>query len=311
VEPATTLRVRSLVAALAIGVVAAGTSAADEAQLPPLAAVPTSVVQPDDADGATRAAALEEAFRSTEVPVRVAGAQAAATADHARLGELLLKYLGKEKEAVVRLAVIDALGSQRRSEKKVFPRLHGMVEAVVAARAEVRKRSKPPVPLQGGALAAGKDAAAAVAARRAQSHEVACLVRALRRLGTLPKDHGVSFAELLLDADDRVVVEVLDTWSGWKPDGVYPAIYEIYARYPTEYRWEGGHVIDLVGDDLTARAMWEARHGDPLGKRPRPLVVRAIRACLKAMTDKDFATPADFKAWMSGAAGAPPAKGAK
>lgn len=259
-----------------------------------------------DAEAATARAALEDAFRSTEVPVRCAGATSAADGDHGLVAETLLRYHGREKVALVRFAIVDALGSQVRSEDKVGARLLAHVDGVVARRADQRKRGRPPVPLDAnGAVPPTQEAQAALRARRDESREVALTLRALRRLGTTPKDRGASLTELLLDGDDDVAVETLGCLAAWKPtgpalharDGVLDVLAEIYARYPTPYRWEGGAVIDLAGTNATAKAKWEARHGDPASKRARPRLVAALYAALEALTGRTFDTPAALEAW--------------
>lgn len=295
---------RSLSAALAALAASAGVAwALDEPYPEGLVAEPPAARPTADADVVAAVAALETAFSSTDVPVREAGARAAAAHDHAKLADVLLRYHGKEKEPVVRFAIVDALGVQSRSAAKVGARLHAALEKVVAGREDQRKRTRPPVPLSpSGDLAPTAEAMTAFLARRAESREAAHTLRAVRRLGVVPKDRGARYAELLLDAVDEVAIETLACFAAWKPDGVLPAVHELYARYPSAHRWEGGVMIDLAGDNATAKAMWEARQGDPNHKRPRPKVVVAVHDALLALTGRDFETPSALAAWMRAAA---------
>lgn len=276
--------------------------AADDGIPPP----PAAARELTDAEATAATEALEAAFRSTDAAVRRAGAEHAAGGDHVATADLLLKYLGKEKDADVRVAVIDALGNQRRSVKKVGARLLGAVDRIVEARSDQRKRSRPPVPLDAnGRIPQTADAARLVAARRAESREVAHLVRAACSVGAVPKDLGASWAELLLDANDDVVVEALRAFGAWRPVGVLPAVHELFARYPTPARWEGGVVIDLAGDNASAKATWESRHGDPAGKRPRPRVTAAIHVALPLLAGRDFETPEALRAFLKAERGGP------
>ena len=139
---------------------------------------------------------------------------------------------------------------------------------------------------------------AALDAKRARARVRAAAVDLLAGWRFRSEGFRETVIHFLQDGDDGLVASCLGLLGAWKDAAALPGLLALHRMYPAPSKWETGAVADLGGTDASAKAKWMAVYGDPDKRRPRPAVVKAVRAAAEAILGTPCESPADLEAAM-------------
>lgn len=276
----------------------------------PAPALPTRALA--EAEVAPVLAALKKAARVEDDSARAAALRAAVPGVHARVAEQLLQLLAHEGGGHAQAACLALLEAQAASSAKVAPAVLRWLDGEAAAEEQRRQRGDPGFLLDPRTneplldTPEGQQALARLEARGEAWAEGLRLAAALAH----ERPAGIAaWAVFLHHPRDATVVEDLRLLGRWKVREALPVMLHLYRCYPTPASWETGGIVDLVGDDATAKRTWQMVFGHPGKKRARPEVVAALEQALQDITGEAFRAPEDLDAWLKRQAVAPKGKG--
>ncbi|MFM8979036.1 MAG: hypothetical protein ACKOSS_01015 [Planctomycetia bacterium] len=280
------------------------------AQAPPAAAARALA----EAEVGAVLAALKKAARVEGDAARAAALRAAVPGVHAKVAEQLLHVLAHEPGGEAQAACLALLGAQAAASAKVAPAVLRWLDGEAAAEEERRARGDPGFLLDPRThdpvleTPEGQQALERLAARGMAWGEGLRLAAALA--GERPA--GIAAWDVFLHHPrDATVVEALRLLGRWKVREALPTLLHLYRCYPTPASWETGGVVDIVGDNATAKRTWQMVFGHPDKQRARPQVVAALEQALQDITGEAFRAPEDLEAWLKRQAAAAGKGGAK
>lgn len=241
------------------------------------------------------------AYRTKHSGARAEAVRALGALVDAKVAKRLLKCLRSERDPEVLVAVVETLGAQEPSKATIVPKLVARLEDEIdtersrMAKGDCGLRIDPRT---GDVDVDSAEGQARISTLRARSRMLVTLLSTLEALAWPVAKRPLDLTPLLLDADDALVVSVLERLARVRDWSSLRALLGLYRMYPTEAAWETGAVADGSGTNATAKAKWMEIYGHPDKQRPRPKIVTALRAALQAITDATFDSPDALAAYI-------------
>jgi hypothetical protein len=294
-------RNRALVLAIAaaLSVAASGPVAAQDVPggKPPAAA--PEPVNHSDEDAARALERFDREFATPDLSLRREAFQALRKVLHPKIAQRLFDLAVKHAETPVRTEAMKALGMQAPSRKVYGPKVSKWLsdEAENNRKAKARGDYGLPIdPKTGESDSTSPEGLAALRRKRDRGALLSEGVKVLDRFEYREKDGIETLSEFLQDGNDDLVAGVLGMLGKWQAWTALWDVHELFDMYPEEDRCETGSVSVDTGaaggeDAAKAKRKWMAKYGDPDKRRPRPKVVKAIKACIKAVTGEEFTEP--------------------
>jgi len=244
---------------------------------------------------------FEKAAKDEDPEGRRAAAEALGALRHEEVADRLLGALRRERDPLVRAAILEGLGRQRESAKEVGPKVERLLMKEAEEVAERRRKGDPGFPLDprtGEPDPDDPETKAALLALEKRDRARAAALRCLLDLGYRKRAGAEAVEPLLPSACDPLVVAALDAIAAWELWEALPEVLALHRMYPRKDRWETGAVVHAGGTNATAKKEWMTVFGHPGKRTARPEVVTAIRSAVEKLTGREVDSPAELEALL-------------
>lgn len=295
-----------LVPAMALAALVAAPARAEE---PPRPGKPAEVEVKNAPDGAATDAltVFDREFAKEGDAIRAKAVQTLGKVVHPNVAAVLLKIaLEDDHHDIVQAAAFKGLAAQKPSAATWGPKVAKyLVEAAETnrkrkARGDFGVKIDPKTNKTDTESPEGK---AALQAKRERGQMLAEAMRAFDATGERGRDDVETLQEFLADGNDDLVALVLTIFGRWQEWSVLPDLLDLYEFYPSEDKVNvGSSSVDTgaagSADAQAAKRAWQAKYGDPDRRRARPVLVRALKASLTAITGEKFEKPEDLREYL-------------
>jgi hypothetical protein len=276
---------------------------------PPAAPAAPAAPEAKNATDAEAAAALERFTREFDTPdlsLRRDAFQAVRKVLHPKVADRLFEIAAKHAETPVRTEAMKALALQTPQAKTHGPKVARWLteEAEKNRKAKARGDYGLPIDVKTGDVDSTSEEGKAAYRRKVERGALlAAGIRVLDRFEYRDKDGVETLSEFLQDGNDDLVAGVLGMLGKWKVWTVLPQFLDLFEMYPEEDSFETGSVSVDTGaagsaDAQAAKRKWNAKYGDPDKRRPRPKLVRALKAAITEITGEKFTKPEELREFL-------------
>jgi len=276
-----------------------------------LLAAPSALAGPQenvaDKDAKDALEKFEAAFATEDLDFKVEAVERLRKVLHPLVAERLFKVAVGDPQAMVRAAAFRGIGLQKPSKGALGPKLCKFLSDAAEASRKAKARGDYGIRIDtktGEVDTESDEGKAALRAKREKGKMLAEAVRALDALGCRERDSVDCLREFLGDGNDDLVALCLGMFGKWKEWSVLsPDLLFLFELYPNENDFETGSISVDTGaagsaDAQAAKRKWNAKYGDPDKRRPRPVVVKALKKALFDITGQEFADPKALREYV-------------